>query len=61
VDQKCLEHQGYDSVGVAIATDSKIYCQKATGKIVELESALAKHPITIAGTARSMRVEVKAE
>jgi glucosamine--fructose-6-phosphate aminotransferase (isomerizing) len=47
---KRLEYRGYDSSGVAIAADSKIYCQKATGKIVELESALAKHPIANAGT-----------
>lgn len=47
---KRLEYRGYDSAGVAIATESKIYSQKAVGKIVELESALSHHSLAHAGT-----------
>ena len=47
---KRLEYRGYDSAGVAIATNSKIYSQKSVGKIVELEAALGKHPLANAGT-----------
>lgn len=43
---KRLEYRGYDSSGVAVAHPNKtLELEKATGKIVELEKKLKKHPL----------------
>ncbi len=36
-----LEYRGYDSSGVALAEDGKVFYQKAVGKIQALENSLA--------------------
>jgi glucosamine--fructose-6-phosphate aminotransferase (isomerizing) len=47
---KRLEYRGYDSAGVAIAADKKVYVQKAIGKIVSLEKEINEHPPKDTGT-----------
>jgi len=37
---KRLEYRGYDSAGVAVMAEKEIYCEKAVGKIVELEKKI---------------------
>jgi glutamine---fructose-6-phosphate transaminase (isomerizing) len=39
---KRLEYRGYDSAGVALITNRKIYHKKAVGKVEMLESAINK-------------------
>jgi len=45
---KRLEYRGYDSSGLAIQGENQIYCSRAVGKIVELESKL--NGVDITGT-----------
>jgi glucosamine--fructose-6-phosphate aminotransferase (isomerizing) len=47
---KRLEYRGYDSAGIALMANNKIYVQKAVGKIVALESVVAKQPPKNIGT-----------
>ena len=42
---KRLEYRGYDSAGVAVQQDGKLDVVKAAGKIRQLESRLAAHPM----------------
>lgn len=42
---KRLEYRGYDSAGVALQTENGIYCQKAVGKVKELELAIENNPL----------------
>jgi glucosamine--fructose-6-phosphate aminotransferase (isomerizing) len=41
---KRLEYRGYDSAGLAVVADSKIYRQRQTGKVKGLEDLLAVDP-----------------
>jgi glucosamine--fructose-6-phosphate aminotransferase (isomerizing) len=41
-----LEYRGYDSAGLAVHDGSKVKILRAVGKLRELESALAKAPLT---------------
>jgi len=45
-----LEYRGYDSAGVALQTDGKLSVEKRAGKLVNLETALAEHPLPPATT-----------
>ena len=40
-----LEYRGYDSAGVALVTDDGIAGEKRSGKLENLRSALAAHPL----------------
>jgi glucosamine--fructose-6-phosphate aminotransferase (isomerizing) len=42
---KALEYRGYDSAGVALLTDKGLERQRMKGKVRELESLLAEHPL----------------
>ncbi|MEQ1790380.1 MAG: glutamine--fructose-6-phosphate transaminase (isomerizing) [Rickettsiales bacterium] len=42
---KQLEYRGYDSAGIATITGGEITCIRASGKLVNLESQLAKTPL----------------
>ncbi|MDZ7612016.1 MAG: glutamine--fructose-6-phosphate transaminase (isomerizing) [Candidatus Moranbacteria bacterium] len=39
---KKLEYRGYDSAGLAVACNGGIVCEKAVGKVVELEKKISK-------------------
>jgi len=39
---KRLEYRGYDSAGVALIQDEKIVCEKAVGKIINLENKISR-------------------
>ncbi|MCP4005630.1 MAG: glutamine--fructose-6-phosphate transaminase (isomerizing) [bacterium] len=43
---KRLEYRGYDSAGLAVLDDAKLRVVRATGKLVNLESALRDIPLT---------------
>lgn len=45
-----MEYRGYDSAGIAIITDRDTYCEKAVGKIDELEKVVAKNPPSTIGS-----------
>lgn len=40
-----LEYRGYDSAGVSIANNGKLYIEKAKGRLANLETKLAENPI----------------
>lgn len=40
-----LEYRGYDSAGVAVEADGKIYWAKKSGKITNLDAEIAEHPL----------------
>ena len=40
-----LEYRGYDSAGVAIATNGTIECRKKAGKVADLEAEIADNPL----------------
>ena len=47
---KRLEYRGYDSAGVAVLTpQNQVYSQKAVGRIVSLENAIASNPLLESG------------
>ena len=43
---KALEYRGYDSAGIATINDHVIDCCRANGKLVNLEQALSKRPLS---------------
>ena len=43
---KRLEYRGYDSAGIAMLTEEKIYIQRAEGKLINLENKLVRLPKT---------------
>ena len=44
---KRLEYRGYDSAGIAVLNGKgKLECQKAVGKVAQLEERLTAHPLT---------------
>jgi len=43
---KRLEYRGYDSAGLAVVTDQKIYRQRAIGKVQGLESLIVTEPFS---------------
>ncbi len=43
---KRLEYRGYDSAGLAVIADNKIYRQRAIGKVKELEKLIATEPFS---------------
>lgn len=45
-----LEYRGYDSAGVAVVSDGRIFSDKRSGKLVNLEMALEEHPLPESGT-----------
>lgn len=48
-----LEYRGYDSAGIALSHDKKIHCDKAVGKVAELESIVDKNSKAISGIAHT--------
>ena len=40
-----LEYRGYDSAGVAVASNGVIECRKKAGKVADLEALIADNPI----------------
>ncbi len=47
---KRLEYRGYDSAGIALLTNKKVYVKKATGKVAALESQILRQPPTSLGS-----------
>jgi len=47
---KRLEYRGYDSAGIALTSENKVYVKKAVGKIVALEQEINKQPPKTVGT-----------
>ena len=45
-----LEYRGYDSAGVALVTPEGVASEKRAGKLVNLQDALASHPLPAATT-----------
>ncbi|HYN29489.1 MAG TPA: glutamine--fructose-6-phosphate transaminase (isomerizing) [Dermatophilaceae bacterium] len=45
-----LEYRGYDSAGIALVTDDGLVTEKRAGKLANLRSALARHPLAPSGT-----------
>ena len=45
-----LEYRGYDSAGIALVADGKITSAKKAGKLANLETELAAHPLPTCGT-----------
>jgi glucosamine--fructose-6-phosphate aminotransferase (isomerizing) len=45
-----LEYRGYDSAGIALVTEDGLVSEKRAGKLENLRSALAAHPLTPAAT-----------
>jgi glucosamine--fructose-6-phosphate aminotransferase (isomerizing) len=45
-----LEYRGYDSAGVALVTPAGVASEKRAGKLVNLQDALASHPLPAATT-----------
>jgi len=43
---RSLEYRGYDSAGIAIVKDQKLYIRRCSGKLKNLEDLLVKEPIT---------------
>ena len=41
-----LEYRGYDSTGIATLDDGELGRRRASGKIVNLETALSENPIS---------------
>lgn len=46
---KMLEYRGYDSSGLAVIDQDGVFCEKAVGKIVNLESKIKNKPKIIEG------------
>jgi len=40
-----LEYRGYDSAGIAVISDGKLELRKKSGKLVNLETEIAEHPL----------------
>jgi glucosamine--fructose-6-phosphate aminotransferase (isomerizing) len=45
-----MEYRGYDSAGIAVVHDGRIASQKRAGKLVNLDKALAEHPLPDSST-----------
>ncbi|RCK68859.1 glutamine--fructose-6-phosphate transaminase (isomerizing) [Desertihabitans brevis] len=45
-----MEYRGYDSAGIAIAADGRLAVAKKSGKLANLEAAIAEQPLPDAGT-----------
>jgi len=43
---KRLEYRGYDSAGVAVVSDGRLQRRRSAGKLVNLEQALAREPLS---------------